>query len=154
MQCISGLHNREVTVWQLPVLLSWQKERGNGRIHVKCWLDGQKFLHISDRREKNKTIKNYGHSRTFRSVHWANHRKHMTTMGYLQLKYDWCTNVSAYRMLLLVPYVCMYVCMSNKLPNWKPHVKWELQYSNFVLPRFCQHEIFSRPIQKFRVTAQ
>jgi hypothetical protein len=41
--------------------------------------------------------------------------EHTTTMGYLQLKYDWCTNVSAYRMLLLVPYVYMYVCLINFL---------------------------------------
>jgi len=62
MQCVSGLHNRQVTVWQFAVLLSWQKERGTGRIHVKCWLSGQKLLHnISDGREKNKTVANYGH---------------------------------------------------------------------------------------------
>jgi len=61
MQCVDSLHNRDVTVWQLAVLLSLQKVRGTGRIHVKCWLDGQKLLHnISDRREKNKTVANYG----------------------------------------------------------------------------------------------
>lgn len=115
-----GLNNREVTVWQSFVMTN--REEMEGFMQNAGWLDRSCFTTFLTEVRKTK-LTHYGHWRTFRSVHWANHWRHTKTMGYLQLKYNWRTNVSAYRMLLHIPYVRM----SNKLPNWKPHVNWELQ---------------------------